>query len=489
MTRGQAKVLDFGLAKVALRSGNVATSAPPVDVEEHLTSPGSTLGTVAYMSPEQVRARELDARADLFSFGVVLYVTGTLPFRGESTGVIFREILDQAPVPAVRLNPDVPADLERIISKCLEKDRNLRYQSAAEVRSDLMRLRRDTDTAKGGAVVASPGPVAVAQELRAQPVPASDVVKTPEIQAAGRKRLWRVLARTAMPLMAIAAIVGWLSRPAPPPRLLKTLQITRDGLSKINVLSDGSRLYINESTGTTWSLVQTSVKGGDTAVIPTSFSNVFMSDLSPDHSQLLVINMPFLGLEGQAWLLPLPAGAPHPLPIQTHWAVWSPEGGQIAFAKGSEILLANSDGTNSHKLTTVNGSASSIRFSILVCGHWLSAAVGDVRGDRFRHSLCGCNSGLGAICDRPRLHWRILEGSFAWAFGRADRGLCGQHSSPFGSGCAGKRAPGAARVCHVRGNLCIRPLGTALWSSRAFLNRSSGGRASQAGPVYRNDFA
>jgi eukaryotic-like serine/threonine-protein kinase len=220
--RGHAKILDFGLAKVMLAGSSSSRSACPntetaAANAAHLTSPGTMMGTVAYMSPEQVRAKELDARTDLFSFGAVLYemATGDLPFHGESSAVICEAIMNRAPVAVVRLNHHVPPKLEDIINKALEKDRDLRCQSAAEVRSDLQRLKRDTET--GRAMAQSSGTVAVARESGSHvaqpaatasgssPAPsASSAVNVAEGPAAGRK-LWRM---GVVPILLVGFIVA-----------------------------------------------------------------------------------------------------------------------------------------------------------------------------------------------------------------------------------------------------------------------------------------
>jgi len=336
--RGHAKILDFGLAKInpmtSSKSGATATLS-----EEHLTSPGSALGTAAYMSPEQALGKGLDARTDLFSLGVILYemATGTLPFRGDTSAALFNSILNNAPTSPLRLNPDLPLELERITSKALEKDREVRYQSAAELRADLKRLKRDTTSGKMAAAS--------------------------EPSTVGKSR-WPWIAAVLIAIISLAGIFAWLRSPLPPPKVLATTQLTHDTIPKVSVLTDGSRLYVTETSGGNQLLVQASSVGGQTSAIPSSLNNVGLLDVSPDHTQLLVVSLRGTETEFPFWALPLPSGTPRRLAdVVGHTGAWSPDGRQLAFAEGSDLYLANADGTDAHKLITVSGIPADLRFS------------------------------------------------------------------------------------------------------------------------------
>ncbi len=335
--RGHAKLLDFGLAKLSLP---LSVGAATTVSSSNLTSPGTTIGTVAYMSPEQALGKDLDPRSDLFSFGAVLYemATGTLPFSGNTSAAIFDSILHKLPVLPGRLNPDLPQECERIINTALEKDRDVRYQSASELRADLKRLKRDTDSDK----------ILTASHI-------SGAIEHP------KKASWRI--SIALVALLFVAAIGWSVLPSPTPKVVGLKQITHDGFFKGRLVTDGSRIYFPEFSGGHMVLGQVSASGGDTLTVPVPFQSVDIFGLSPDRSTLLISDYASTA-PSPFWAMPLPAGSLRRLDnTEGREAAWSPDGQRLVFIKGVDLYLANADGSHARKIRSFDAIPSAIRFS------------------------------------------------------------------------------------------------------------------------------
>ena len=365
--RGHAKILDFGLAKVTPVLSNVGQASvaaqSTVTIEPHLTSPGTALGTIAYMSPEQIRTKELDARTDLFSFGAVMYemATGRLPFRGESTGVIFEAILNRAPVPPVRLNPDLPVELERIINKCLEKDRDLRYQHASDIRTDLQRLKRDMDSSSRGPVHSETAVASVVQTQSAQ-------ATTSSADAGTRQLKWKVYGAVIAALILLVAagsgIYSVLRRPvAMPFQSFAITQITNSGKYIAAAISPDGKYLLSavEENGRQSLWLRNIPTNSDTQVIAPADASYRRLTFSSDGNYIYFLKA--ASSAGGVWNLlraPVLGGAPQVVVRDDNsGAAFSPDGMRMAFVRSNDpergefsLITSNLDGTDEKVMTT-----------------------------------------------------------------------------------------------------------------------------------------
>jgi serine/threonine protein kinase/Tol biopolymer transport system component len=348
--RNHAKILDFGLAKLIPKreavpsQATLAADAMAGMSAEHLTSPGTAVGTVAYMSPEQVRGRELDARTDLFSFGVVLYemATGALPFRGDTSGVITEAILNQTPVAAVRLNPDVPAELERIVNKALEKDRDLRYQSASDIRTDLKRLRRDT----GSGRILTPSSAAIHSVIPdIARDSASALTAQPSVQPA-RKKYVLVAACVVLLLATVLAAYHFWPRANAPSGSTKIAQISQwnKPMNHAKLSPDGHAVAFVSPVGGVAQVFLMLTSGGEPLQLTNDEGDKLVNTFSPDGKEIYYRRV--LGRD-EVWAVPTLGGVPRHV-VSGFRAIPSPDGALIYYRKsfGSGIYRAEKSGLN-----------------------------------------------------------------------------------------------------------------------------------------------
>jgi len=360
--RGPAKILDFGLAKLTpVATGVGASAMPTVTSEELLTSPGVAIGTVAYMSPEQVRGKELDSRTDLFSFGVVLYemATGALPFWGDTSGVITEAILNRSPVAAVRLNPGMPAELERIINRAVEKDRALRYQHASEMRSELMRLRRDTDSGR----ISSSGSAesrGVAPEIAGSPTSAVSV--QPSAKPASKKYLL-VAASVALLAATFAAYHFW---PRPnttslPAKITKISQWNKP-IYNAKLSPDGHAFAFGSDVGGFAQVFLMLASGGEPLQLTDDEGEKGVDAFSPDGKEVYYVTA--LG-RGEVWAVPTLGGAPRRV-VSGFNAVPSPDGTYIYYRKLDSPGIYRAEKSGLNEELVYNSGGTSLRFIALL---------------------------------------------------------------------------------------------------------------------------